>query len=76
VSEIIAFDNFANLEEFYIRETGYGALTMEAVNMLIEGCPQLKIIEGLRTCPHLNPVFIRELRRKLLADNLDIQIIW
>jgi hypothetical protein len=75
MSEVLNSGTFANLEQFYIRETGRGALTMEALDMLIQRCSHLKIIEGLTTCPRLNPGFIQELQDRLLRGNLDLEVM-
>jgi hypothetical protein len=64
----------ANLEQICVREIQSGALTMEALELLIKDCPQLKTIEGLRYCPLLSPYDIQELKRRILAQNLDLQL--
>jgi hypothetical protein len=64
---------FANLEELYIRELWCRALNLGALEVLIKHCPLLKIIEIL-TYPHLNTDVIQELKRLILAQNLDLQI--
>jgi hypothetical protein len=65
---------FTYLENFHIIEREEGALTMEAIELLIENCPYLKSIQFLITCPHLNPGLIRELKTRILRRNLDLEI--
>jgi hypothetical protein len=66
---------FTNLEEFCVRESGRGALTMEAVDMLIQNCPRLNLIEGLGDCPRFNAALIQRLERRSLMRNLDLAFI-
>jgi hypothetical protein len=47
---------------------------MEALELLIKHSPHLKTIEGLRNCPLLSPGDIQELKRRISAQNLDLQI--
>jgi hypothetical protein len=72
--EVVRSGALANLEELSVTEFRPGALTLEALELLIKHCPHLKTIEGLRYCPLLNPVVIEELKRRILAQNLELQI--
>jgi hypothetical protein len=65
---------FANLEEFDIIESPPGVLTMEALEILIQNCPHLKIIKGLKILQRLEPHFGKELKHSLLVRNIDIDI--
>jgi hypothetical protein len=73
--EVVRSGTLSNLEQFCVREYGPGALTMEALELLIEHCSHLKTIRYLGTCHRLNPGLIRELKRQLLVRNLDLEII-
>jgi hypothetical protein len=65
---------FTYLENFYIQETGHGALTIEAVDLLIEHCSYLKKLAYLGSCPLLNPDLIIQLKNRILLRNLDLEI--
>jgi hypothetical protein len=65
---------FTHLENFHIRETGHGALDIEAVELLINNCRPLKSLGFLGSCPRFNPALIRELKRRILRRNLDLEI--
>jgi hypothetical protein len=62
------------LEDICVRELRPGALTMEALELLIKHCPHLKNIDGLKCCPLLSPDVIQELKRRIVAQNFDLQI--
>jgi hypothetical protein len=72
--EVVRNGTFANLEMFWVRENHPGALTLEALELLIHNCSHLKKII-LRSCPLLNPNDIQELECRILAQNLDLQLI-
>jgi hypothetical protein len=72
--EVVSSGTLANLEEFCVNEYPPGALTMEALELLINHCPHLKTIEGLRNCPLLKPYVTQRLKRRISAQNLDVQI--
>jgi hypothetical protein len=72
--EVVRSGTLANLEEFCVEEIQPGALTMEALELLIKHCPHLKAIEGLSYCPLLYCNDIQELKRRISAQNLDLQI--
>jgi hypothetical protein len=72
--EVLDSGTFANLEEFDILEVEPGALTMEALELLIQRCPHLKGIKGLETCMRLTRRFNQKIERRLLARNLDLEI--
>jgi hypothetical protein len=74
VREIIRLGAFTRLEVFKIHESSPGALTMEALQLLIRHCPRLKRIEGLGYCPRLNDGDIRELKRQIAEQNYDLSI--
>jgi hypothetical protein len=73
--EVVRSGTLANLEEFCVREYQHGAFTMEALELLIEHCSHLKRIKGLRYCPLIDTNDIEELKRRLLVQNLDLEII-
>jgi hypothetical protein len=72
--EVVRSGTLANLEKICVRETQPGALTTEALELLIKHSPHLKTIGGLTDCPLLSPDDIQELKRRILAQNLDLQI--
>jgi hypothetical protein len=72
--EVVRSGTLANLEELCVREFRSGALTMEALELLIKHCPHLKNTEGLRHCPLLNEKVIQEFNRRILAQNFYLQI--
>lgn len=65
---------FTHIENFDIQETGRGALTIEAVDLLIEHCSYLKILGYLGQCPRINPRLIRQLKSRILQRNFDLEI--
>jgi hypothetical protein len=72
--EVISLGTFKQLEMFRVAERAPGALTVEALELLIGHCPLLKRIEGLKYCPNLNRHLINDLRRQILEQNLDLLI--
>jgi hypothetical protein len=72
--EIKNLGTFKQLEVFRVAEHAPGALTMEALELLIGYCPLLKRIEGLRHCPKLNRQLIYGLKREILKLNFDLLI--
>jgi hypothetical protein len=74
VSEIIRLGTFKQLQVFDVREFKPGALTVEALELLIGHCPLLKLIKGLTHCQNINTVTLDELKRQLLEQNYDIVI--
>jgi hypothetical protein len=74
MKEILNSGTFANLEEFDILEVEPGALTMEALELLIRRCPHLKCIRGLKTCKLITDLSIQKLKRRSLVRNLDLEI--
>jgi hypothetical protein len=75
VKEIVSLGTFKQLEVFHIVEYWPGALTMEALQLLIQHCPRLKRIEGLSSCQLLTGPLVEKLKRKILKQNLDLEII-
>jgi hypothetical protein len=74
--EVVRSGTLAQLEEFRVKQCVPGGLTMEALEMLIEHCSQLRSIGYLRTCRSLNPDLVQELKLRLLVRNLDLVDIW
>jgi hypothetical protein len=74
VREIINLGTFKKLEVLQVKEIKSGALTMEALHMLIEHCPFLKRVEGLGSCSRLNSHLINELKVEMKSHNLDLEI--
>jgi hypothetical protein len=72
--EVVRSGTLANLEELCAMEYGPGALTMEALELLIKHCSHLKRIEGLRNCSLIDTNDIEELKRRLLVQNLDLEL--
>jgi hypothetical protein len=73
--EVIRSGTLAHLEEFRIDEYRPGGLTMDALEMLIEHCSQLKSMGYLRYCCSLNLDFLQELELRLLVRNPDVEFI-
>jgi hypothetical protein len=63
-----------NLEEICVRKYPHGTLNMEALELLIKHCQHLKPIEAFRHYPLSNKNVIEKLKRRILAQNLDLQI--
>jgi hypothetical protein len=74
VKEVTSLGAFTRLEVFHIEECWPGALTMEALQLLIRHCPRLKRIEGLVNCPRLDKRDITELKRQISEQNYDLVI--
>jgi hypothetical protein len=74
--QILMSGTLEHLEELRVEEYGPGGLTTEALEMLLEHCSHLKSIGNLRTCCSLDLHFIRKLERRLLVQNLDLEVIW
>jgi hypothetical protein len=72
--ELVRSSTFANLEEFDIIACRPWFLTVEAVELLIQNCPHLKIIKGLKTSQHLQPHVIEKLKHRILVRNFNIDI--
>jgi hypothetical protein len=72
--EVISLGTFKQLETFRVAECAPGALTVEALELLIGHCPLLKRIEGLGHCPNLNRHLIDDLKRGILKQNFDLVI--
>jgi hypothetical protein len=75
VNEIVRLGTFKHLALFDIQEYSTGALSMEAIQLLIQHCPRLKRIEGLSSCPQLTGLHIEELKRQILQQNFDLEIV-
>jgi hypothetical protein len=75
VRDAVRRGTFRNLECFHIQETGYGNLTMEAVELLIEHCEHLKSLGFLETWNQFNPGLIKDLKQGILLRNFDLEII-
>jgi hypothetical protein len=74
VREIIRLGTFTRLEAFHIEECWPGALTMEALQLLIGHSPRLKRIERLGHCRRLDKHDISELKRQISQQNYDLVI--
>jgi hypothetical protein len=74
IRKCVRSGTLANLEEICVRKYPPGTLNMEALELLIKHCPHLKTIEGLGHYPLSNKNVIEELKRRILAQNLDLQI--
>jgi hypothetical protein len=74
VREIIDLGTLQQLQVFDVSEFRPGALTMEALELLMEHCPLLKLIKGLTYCPNINKSTLEEVNRQLLELNFDIVI--
>jgi hypothetical protein len=74
VRKIIKLGTFKQLEVLQLEEECPGALTMEALRMLIEHCPFLKRIGDLRSCPRFNSNLINELKDEIKSHNFDLDI--
>jgi hypothetical protein len=75
VNEIVRLGTFKRLEVFHICEYGSGDLTMEALQLLIRHCPRLKRIEWLSRCRRVTGSRFEELKRQILQQNLDLEIV-
>ncbi|PNF28291.1 hypothetical protein B7P43_G05442, partial [Cryptotermes secundus] len=73
--EVIRSGTLAYLEDIWLHERWPGALTMEALELLIEHCSYLKSIKDLRTCIQIPVRFIEELKCRLLVQNFYLEII-
>jgi hypothetical protein len=74
VRKIITLGTFKQLVVLELQEHWPGALTIEALRMLIGHCPFLKCIEGLGRCPRLHSYLIRQLRDEMKSHNFDLKI--
>jgi hypothetical protein len=74
VTDIIKLGTLTQLEVLHVEECWPGALTMEVLELLIQHCPLLNRIEGLRKCPRINRLHIRNLKAKLSKQNIDLLI--
>jgi hypothetical protein len=74
VREIITLGTFKQLKLLQLKEHGRGALTIEALRMLIGHCPFLDYIAGLRSCPRLSSYVIMQLRDEIKSRNFDLEI--
>jgi hypothetical protein len=73
VREFISLGTFTQSEVFHVHECWPGALTMEALQLLIRHCPLLNRIEGMRFCPRVRHL-IPELRKQMLRQTFDLVI--
>jgi hypothetical protein len=74
VKDIIDLGTFKQLEEFRVEECLPGALTVEALQLLIRHCPLLKRLEGLAIWPLFPKYLIDEMKHQLLKQNVDLVI--
>jgi hypothetical protein len=74
VREILILGTFTQLEVLHVEESSTGALTVEALQLLIRHCPHLKRIEGLRSCSLLHTFDVAKLKHGLLLQNFDLEI--
>jgi hypothetical protein len=74
VRDVMALGTLKQLEVLELKEVHSGDLTMEAIHILIEHCPFLKRIKGLRTWSDLNPELIRQLEDEIKYRNFDLEI--
>jgi hypothetical protein len=74
VRDAVRRGTLRNLESVHITETGHGALTMTAAELLIQHCDNLKSLGYLTRCPHFSTDLIREFRQGILVQNYDIDI--
>jgi hypothetical protein len=72
--EVICLGTLKKLEVFHVEESSPGALTVEALELLIGHCQLLKRIEGLSHCPNLNRSHIYDLKSQVLNQNFDLLI--
>jgi hypothetical protein len=74
MKEVARSGTLAKLEDICIKEFWPGALTIEALELLIEHCSHLKSIKGLESCHQIPVNSIGELKRLLLEQNFDLEI--
>jgi hypothetical protein len=70
----MALGTLKQLEVLELKEVHSGDLTMEGIHMLIEHCPFLKRIKGLRTWSDLNPELVTQLKDEIKSRNFDLEI--
>jgi hypothetical protein len=74
VKEIVKLDAFAQLKVLHVEERLAGVLTMDSLQLLIQHCPLLERIEGLKKCPHFNSLLIEQFKRHIISQNFDLEI--
>jgi hypothetical protein len=74
VREILTLGTFKQLEVLQLKEELPGAVTIEALRMLIGHCPLLQCIKGMRSCPRFNSHLIRQLKDEIKSQNFDLEI--
>jgi hypothetical protein len=74
VREVMALGTLKKLELLELTNVTSGNSVMEAIRMLIEHCPFLKRIKGLRGWSYLNPELIRQLEDEIKSRNFDLEI--
>jgi hypothetical protein len=72
--EVVRSGTLAQLEEFRVNNQHIRVLNMDALEMLIEHCSQLKSIGYLKTCG-FNRDLLQELKLRLSVRNLDLEVI-
>jgi hypothetical protein len=75
MSEVVRRGTLANLTECYIRETPEGAMTFPVLQMLIDHCSRLKLFGYTEALVRLRSVSVDNLKRQLLRDNFDLDIM-
>jgi hypothetical protein len=74
VKEILKLGTLQELEVLQLQEYFPGAVTIEALRMLIGHCTFLECIAGLRRCPRLNPQLINLLKEEIKSNNFHLEI--
>jgi hypothetical protein len=75
VRDAVRRGTLRNLECFYIRESGHGALTMKALELLINHCQELRSVGYAKSWPRFNPGLIRDFKRGILLRNSDLELL-
>jgi hypothetical protein len=75
IDDAIRQGAFRNIVRFYIKETGDGALTMRAAELLIQHCEHLKELGYLRSWGRLNPELISNLTNRMTMMNFHLHIV-
>jgi hypothetical protein len=73
--EVQANATLKNLENIYIIEYDDGAMTIEALDALIQHCTNLKSIQGLHSCPLIDRDVLEERKTGMLARNYDLLLV-
>jgi hypothetical protein len=73
--EVLRQGTFSNLKECYIAEFLEGVLTFEVLQHLIEHCSHLKHFGYAEQLPSFNAENVLNLKRELLEQNFDIDIM-